>query len=348
MLALQKTEAAFGLALRDVAEPPAPMGEEVVVEVAACGICGTDVHIYEWSGGYEFMRAALPRTIGHEFAGRVVAKGPLAQGVAIGDRVTCVPFVECGICPACRKGDIHLCPAPRPGIGFLRDGAFARLVSVPAANCIPLPDVVTDEIGALVEPLTIGRRAVEVAGVAPGDRVAVLGPGPIGQCIALLARRAGAREVVVAGRDDAARLAVLSHLGFERVVDVGDRPLGQAITSVAGPEPFDVVFEATGAPPVVPAALALLRRGGVLTCVGILPSAVSIDLTTLVREQKQIRGSHRGNRAIWRDVVMALAAEPTAWKPMITHRLPLARGVEGMELALGRRASKVLLLPDAG
>ncbi|MCB1546423.1 MAG: alcohol dehydrogenase catalytic domain-containing protein [Hyphomicrobiaceae bacterium] len=348
MKALQKTHASFGLELKDVAEPAPPEGSDVVIEVAACGVCGTDVHIYEWTGGYEFMAPALPKTIGHEFSGRIVAVGSEAKGVAVGDRVTCIPFVACGTCEACRADDIHLCGTPRPGIGFLRDGAFTRLVSAPAANCVRLPDNVPDEVGALIEPLTIGARAVQTGGVKPGDRVLVLGPGPIGQCIALMARRAGASEVVVVGKGDAARLDCLRRLGFERVVDIADGRMDDGVRAVAGAAPFDVAFEATGVPPVVEIALSMLRRGGVLTCVGIMPAAVTIDLTRMVREQKQIRGSHRGPRAIWLDVVEALRDDPQAYAPMITHRLALEQGVEGMELARSRSASKVLLFPDRG
>lgn len=346
MQALRKTKPEFGLEVCTVEAPSEAAAGDVIVEVAAVGICGTDVHIHEWTGGYEFMAPALPVTIGHEFCGRVVAVGASSDGVKVGDRVTCIPFVPCGACDACKAGDTHLCGSPKPGLGFLRDGAFARYVAVPAANCLALPEHVPDDIGALVEPLTIGARAVQVSGVKPGDRVLVLGPGPIGQCIAMMARRAGAAEVVVLGKDDPARLKAVRALGFEQAIDIGDRTIAEALRALPAGGGFDVAFEATGVPQVVEAALSALRRGGVLTCVGILPSPVTIDLTKMVREQKQIRGSHRGPRSVWEDVIAALADAPQAYAPMISHRMALAEGVAGMDLARNRSASKVLLIPE--
>ncbi len=341
MKALQKTAPDFGLELREVAEPAPPGAGEVVVDVTAAGICGSDLHIYEWSGGYEFVTPSMPVTLGHEFAGRVAAVGEGVTGLAPGDRVTVMPSVTCGLCAACQARDFDRC-VTRTGIGMTRPGAFARFVLAPAINCVPLPAGVDDELAALTEPLTVGARAVESGEIKPGDRVLVMGPGTVGQTIAVMARAAGA-EVTIVGKDDPDRLACLLELGFERLVDLKDMPLAD----LAAPGKFDVVFEATGVPATINHGLGVLRRRGILVVCGIHASHAPVDLNRLNREQLQIRGSNRASRATWGRVVDLLAKEGERLRPMITHRLPLERAIEGFELARQKVASKVMILPNA-
>jgi len=340
MQAVQKTAPEFGLELREVAEPSAPGAGEVLIDVTAAGICGSDLHIYEWSGGYEFVTPAMPVTLGHEFAGRVAALGP-GVNLAVGDRVTVMPSVTCGVCAACVARDFDRC-LTRKGIGMTRQGAFARRVLAPAINCVRLPDNVDDELAALTEPLTVGARAVESGEVRTGDRVLVMGPGTVGQTIAVMARAAGA-EVTIVGKGDPDRLACLRALGFERLVDLQDTSLAEAV----GSQKFDVVFEATGVPATVNHGLNVLRRWGILVVCGIHAAHAPVDLNRLNREQLQIRGSNRASRATWARVVDLLTAEGERLRPMITHRLPLDRAIEGFELARQKVASKVLLLPNA-
>lgn len=341
MQALQKTRPEFGLELRDVPEPAAPAAGEVLIEVTAAGICGSDLHIYEWTPGYEFVQPAMPVTLGHEFAGRIAALGTDVSGLSLGDRVTVMPSVTCGTCAACRVQDYDRC-LTRKGIGMTRPGAFARRVLAPAINCLPLPAGIDDELAALTEPLTVGARAVENGEVKPGDRVLVMGPGTVGQTIAVMARAAGA-EVTIVGKGDPDRLACLRALGFERLIDLQDKAFAEA----AGPARFDVVFEANGVPATINQGLSVLRRRGILVVCGIHAAPASVDLNRLNREQLQIRGSNRASRATWGRVVDLLAAEGDKLRPMITHRLPLSRAVEGFELARRKTASKVMLLPNA-
>ena len=341
MQAVQKTAPRFGVDLREVPEPPAPAAGEVLIEVTAAGICGSDLHIYEWTPGYEFVQAVMPVTLGHEFAGRIAALGAGVDNLGVGDRVTVMPSVTCGLCAACKAGDYDRC-LTRTGIGMTRQGAFARRVLAPAINCVRLPAGVDDELAALTEPLTVGARAVESGEVKQGDRVLVMGPGTVGQTIAVMARAAGA-EVTIVGKDDADRLACLRALGFERLVDLQDRPLAEA----AGLDKFDVVFEATGMPATVNHGLAVLRRWGILVVCGIHASHAPVDLNRLNREQLQIRGSNRASRATWSRVIDVLARDGERLRPMITHRLPLSRALEGFELARQKIASKVMILPNA-
>lgn len=341
MLALRKPGPAPGLALVDVPEPAAAAGE-VIVEVAAAGICGSDLHVDDWAPGYHFIAKAVPVTVGHEFAGRVVAQGAGVTAPALGAAVVVMPSVTCGVCAHCHAGDPDRC-VTRSGIGMTRDGAFARHVVVPARNCLVVPATLDPAVAALAEPLTVAMEAVARAGVVAGERVLVLGPGTIGQGIALMARQAGVDDIVVCGRDDASRLATLQTLGIERTVDLADAAAAGCVDG-----DFDAVIEASGSSAAVTFGLDRLRPGGRLVICGIHPAPVAFDATMLVRRRLDIRGSYRAPLATWPRVLSMLTAAPDVFAPMITHRLPLAAALDAFAQAHRREGSKIVLLPADG
>lgn len=345
MKVLQKTSPNFGVEFCDVPRPT-PKNGEALIEITAAGVCGTDVHIYEWNGGYEFMAPLLPLTLGHEFAGRVVDVAGDAKGLTPGRLVAVIPSVPCGRCPHCLSGAAESCER-RTAKGTSVDGGFARWITAPVANCLPAPAGVDDELAALAEPLTVAYEAVLKGGVGRGDRVLVIGPGSIGQAIAVYARQAAAADIIVVGKDDALRFDTLRALGFDDLIDIGDGDLQTTLAPRFAERKFDVVFEATGVPEVIGPALAFLRKEGVLVIAGIHPRPAAIDLTRLVRERHQIRGTQRAPRNVWPRVIDSLTQDGERIRHMITHRMPLERGVEALELARSRRASKIILSPTA-
>ena len=316
MLAIRKIAPEPGLTAQNVNAPGPLAAGEVRIDVAAAGICGSDVHIYEWTDGYDWMRKALPVTLGHEFAGIVAEVAPGVTDVVVGQRVTVAPSIPCGACRACRASTPELCTS-RTALGLTRDGGFAPQVNAPALNCLPIPDHV--------------------------DMV-VLGPGTIGQGIALLARAAGARVILV-GRNDALRFETLLALGFGDLIDVAEQDLPATVRTLTGGK-VDKVFEATGAPSSIRDGLSILRDGGILVTAGIHAKPAEFDITDFVRQKQQIRASHSSARRHW-DVVQAImAANPEQFRPMITHRVGLAETIEGFELAHRRVASKVMVFPN--
>ncbi|WGF86301.1 zinc-dependent alcohol dehydrogenase [Marinivivus vitaminiproducens] len=345
MLALRKLTPAFGLNLQEVSEPSQPRADELRVRVSAAGVCGSDVHAYEWTDGYGFMTPLLPITLGHEFAGHVEAVGSEVSGYAVGDPVTAWPTVVCGACAACRAGRPQHCPN-RQIIGLHRNGGFASHVTVPAANAFRLPEGLDPAVAALAEPLTIAFNALDVGGVGEGDAVVVLGAGPIGLGIAWLAQHRGARPVILAGFEDPLRLRCAGEMGIEHRVDIADEPLEEAVRRVAG-GPVDCVIEATGKVQSIDDALRILRAGGIAVAAGIHDRKLTVDLTRLIREKQQIRGAHDSTREAWRAVLAILAEQGGSLGRMVTHRLPLAEGLAGFELARRREAVKVLLEPGA-
>lgn len=339
MLTLRKTKPGFGLDLFDAGDAPAPTATDVTIRVENAGICGSDVHAYEWTDGYGFMVPHLPITMGHEFAGHIVRAG-LSSLLPEGTRVTVMPGVDCGVCTNCRRGNARNCLS-RSAIGLTRNGGFGRFVTVPAANVLALPDSVDTEVGALTEPLCVGAEAVLTAEVGLGDTVLVMGPGTIGQAIALFARAAGAGKVFVVGKADGPRFDVVRALGFTDILDVAEAPLAELLGGLK----VDVVIEATGYPPSIVDGLGVLRKGGVLVVAGIHPGPLTLPLTDFVRNRHQLRATHGCERPTWDKVLTLLGRDPESFRPMITHCLPLARGIEGFELARQRAASKVMLRP---
>jgi threonine dehydrogenase-like Zn-dependent dehydrogenase len=192
-----RLEAVGELHVREVEERP-PAGDELLVRVEACGICGTDRHILH--GEYP---AHLPVTLGHEFAGEVVATGAEAA-LPVRTRIAVDPNITCGICHECRRGDVCLCPR-RVALGVDLDGGLAEYAVVPASQAYPLPPDVPAEWGALCEPLACCLRGLDLAGIRPGMSVAILGGGVIGQLMVQLARLAGAVTIILATRPAGAR-----------------------------------------------------------------------------------------------------------------------------------------------
>ena len=244
---------------------PAPDRGELIVQVGACGICGTDVHVADG----EFPPTPYPIVPGHEFAGRVVALGggvpPEWRG---GERVAVDPSLFCGHCPACHAGRGNLC-ANWNAIGDTVDGAFAEYVKVPAANAYPIPDGVDDQQGALIEPLSCAVHGMRRLGPVVGDNVLVMGAGTMGLLLMQLLNRAGARSVAVVDRK-ASRLEAATAVGAAAVAtDAGALPR----------DVFGVAVDATGAPAAIEAAFTRLDRGGRLLIFGVTSGDAEVSLS---------------------------------------------------------------------
>lgn len=323
MLALRKLSPHFGVSLMDVALPETLAPGEVMVQVEAAGICGSDLHIYDAKGSaYANVWPSLPLTLGHEFCGRVVRLGDGAPAELLGQRVVALPV----------------------GIGIQRDGCFAPMVAVAAANCLRVPDALDSALGALIEPLTVSQNAVALSETGPGKRLLIMGAGTLAQGAALFARLAGASQVVVTGFADTHRFEVLRQMGFELLIDRAQAGSGERLAELAG-DGFDAVIEMTGVMSTIDEGLGVLRRKGIFVATGIHPDKASIDITRMVRQQLQLRGSYGNTRAGWQRVIALVAGNPEQFQPLITHRYPLDRAVEAFETAYARVASKAILYP---
>ncbi|ATI43837.1 sorbitol dehydrogenase (plasmid) [Pacificitalea manganoxidans] len=344
MLALRKTRPAFGAELVDMdfADEALAPGE-VEVAVHAAGLCGSDLHAYAWTPSYGFMTPLLPLTIGHEFAGVVRRVAADVTRIAVGDRVTCWPTMTCGTCDGCRRGRPEACEARRI-VGLHADGGFAERVRLPAATLHKLPDGLDFDRAALCEPLAIAVNAVDHADIAPGCRVVVLGPGPIGAAAAWVAQHRGA-DVLLLGLDDAPRLEVARGMGVARCADLRDTDLAQACAEAFGGGP-DRVIEATGVAASVSDAVRVLRPEGIVVAAGIHDTPCTVDLARLVREKKQLRGVHDTTADGFAHALDLLVQHGAVLERLITHRLPLRQGLDAFDHARGKTAMKVMMYPN--
>jgi (R,R)-butanediol dehydrogenase / meso-butanediol dehydrogenase / diacetyl reductase len=274
--------AARDLRIEELDEPGAPGPHDVVVRVATCGICGTDLH--EFVAGpivtpvepHPLTGAQNPQILGHEFAGEVVAAGSAVTAVGEGDRVAIMPLAYCGRCAYCRRGLQHLC-ATMGCVGLSHAwGGMGELAAVADYQVVRLPDGVSYEQGALIEPTAVAAYGVERAGVQPGDRVLVTGAGPIGALAALCAHGAGAATVYVS-EPNPARRARAEALGVAVVLDPSEVDVPAFLHEETDGLGVDVAIECSGHPSGFNAAIASLRRRGTLAQTGLFVGEASVE-----------------------------------------------------------------------
>jgi (R,R)-butanediol dehydrogenase/meso-butanediol dehydrogenase/diacetyl reductase len=312
--------------------PPGP--GEVQIEVAYVGICGTDLHILH---GSMDARVSLPAIIGHEMSGRIAALGPGVDGWAVGDPVTVMPLEWDGTCPACRAGNQHICQN-LDFVGIDSPGALQQRWTVRAGLLVRLPAALSLEHAALVEPVAVAVHDVRRSGLTAGDKVVVMGGGPIGVLIAVVARDAGA-EVLLA-EPDPGRRALVAGLGFGTVDpgDVGDEV--EAWTAGAG---ADVVFEVSGAASAVLAATGAARVRGTVVIVAIHPTPRPVDLQRVFWRELRILGARVYERADFERAVELLAAGVVPASGLITRTVGLHEVAEAFTTLENGQAMKVLV-----
>lgn len=247
---------------------PAPAADEVVVQVAACGICGTDVHIYR----NEYM-SNFPLIPGHEFSGKVVAVGKAVTDVKLGDRVAVDPNLYCGHCDFCRNEQANHCRNWQ-GVGITRAGGFAEYVAAPARACYRIPEQMTNAQAAFIEPLACVIHALKRIRVGPGAQVLIFGAGPMGLLLLQALRHSGASQVVMVEKQPA-RLTLATQLGGITVPVDGEQAV--RLREIA-PYGFDLVVDATGVPAVIEQAFTYVRPRGQYLQFGVTPMDATIRL----------------------------------------------------------------------
>ena len=338
MKALVKTQDARGLWLEDVPEPA--MGiNDVKIRVLYTGICGTDLHIYEWDA-WASKTIPIGLVIGHEFVGEVVAVGANVMDVLPGQMVSGEGHVVCGRCRNCLAGRRHLCAHTR-GVGVNRDGAFAEYIVLPMSNIWQHAQDIEPEVAAIFDPF---GNAVHTALAFPvlGEDVLVTGAGPIGIMAAAVARHAGARHVVISDPNPYRR-ALAEKVGVTLAVDPTATTLGAVQSELHMSEGFDVGLEMSGNPHAFRDMLKNMSHGGKIAMLGIPSEEIAIDWNRVIFNQLTLRGIYgREMYETWYKMTVMLESGLDI-SGVITHRLNWKDYEEGFAAMRSGNSGKVVL-----
>ncbi len=345
MQALVKTMKGKGFV--ELREVPAPsIGEsEVLIDVRACGICGTDLHIY-----HDEFPSYPPVILGHEFSGTIAAVGRDVQGWAVGDRVVGEPHtMACGVCALCRTGNRQSCPHKRsPGWGI--DGAFAPRLRWPEPGLLHrIPDSLDFTAAALTEPLAnVVTDVVLPQAVMAGDMVAVAGPGPIGIMAALVAKHAGASAVIILGVDDdeEIRLSLCRSLpAIDHVVNVRRTDPVALVQELTAGRGVDLFIEASGAPAAMRTGAEIIRKLGTVTAIGLTGKpGVEFPYDTYLMKGVRYLFNISTKYESWDRAIRMLAAGLIPHERIITHRGSLEQWKDFFDALTARKALKGMFL----
>ena len=328
----------------ELREMPLPeIGEdEVLLRVGAVGVCGSDVH--QWHGTQSWQ-VNVPVILGHEFGGTIEKVGARVSGFSEGARVVSETAARiCGECAYCRGGNYNLCPQ-RSGFGYGVNGAMTQFARVPARCLHRIPDDLPFHIAALTEPCCVAFNAVvEGSRIKPGDRVFVLGPGPIGLLCAMMARLCGG-DVTIAGLSaDAARFEVARKIGLE-TFDLQANDVKEFASTRGDGFGFDIVIDAAGVSASFQTAMEVVRPLGQIVKVGWGPQPLNASLDPLVGKAVTVRGSFSHNYAVWERVIALLASGKLDVTPLVGFQSSLENWHDGFEGMGAGRFAKAVLIP---
>jgi len=332
---------------------PLPLGPaDVRIAVALCGICGSDLH--EYASGphgipvgepHPVSGRTAPLIIGHEFCGTVTEVGAAVTTVLPGQRVTVEPAYRCGHCAGCRRGEYNLCES-MGFAGLMGDGGMATEAVVPGYMVHPVPDAVSFEQAAVLEPAAVAFHALRRSGLKAGERCVVIGAGPIGLLIVQLAKLAGAQTVIVSDTSEA-RLELAAKVGADVVVNPVRQDLATAAAEATGGAGADLSFEAVGLQPALDDAFRVLRKGGRLVLVGLFVDNPTIDAFEMVNREIDIVSSV-GYRGVFPELIAMVADGRFDPSAIVTRTIALDDVVaKGFEQLLDSPADvKILVRPS--
>jgi L-iditol 2-dehydrogenase len=315
---------------------------EVLLGVASCGVCGSDVHAFRSDPGFEWV--TTPVTLGHEFSGIVEEVGPGVTRVSPGDRVVAVAVQGCGRCETCLSDATQLCP-DRVAIGLSRDGGMAEYAVMSEQHLVPVPEGLDLAVAALGEPLSVAVHAVDVrAEIEPGQRVVVSGPGPIGVLCGMLVRHRQS-EVLLTGveQDSASRLPAAERVGL-RTANLSEKPLEEHLRDSFGDYAPDVWIESSGSVRALGSALESVRPGGTVGVVGLYAEEMRFSPTDAVRREISLMFSYSCNYADYQTALDLLGTGAIDPDPLLS-KYPLGSAPEAFEAVGQGRTVKAMLLP---
>ncbi len=254
---------------------PVPGPQEVLIRMMRIGVCGSDIHVYH--GKHPFTK--YPVTQGHEVSGRIEALGAEVRGLKVGEKVTVEPQVFCGKCYPCTHGKYNLCENLKV-MGFQTTGMASEYFAVDASRVTPLPDSMSFDEGAMIEPLAVTVHAARRAGDLTGQKIAILGAGPIGILLSQSVKALGAAQVMITDISDY-RLALAAECGADYAVNTRNRDFGEALTECFGPDKADVIYDCAGNNTTINQAIRCARKGSTIILVAVFADMAQADLAVL-------------------------------------------------------------------
>ncbi|WP_119301491.1 L-threonine 3-dehydrogenase [Dongia deserti] len=338
MRALAKLERGPGLSLTDVRKPEVGHND-VLIKIKKAAICGTDCHIWKWDEWAQ-KTIPVPMQVGHEYVGEVVDMGTEVRGFEIGDRVSGEGHITCGHCRNCRAGRRHLC-RNTVGVGVNRAGAFADYLAIPAVNAFKIPDGISDEMAAILDPFGNATHTALSFNLV-GEDVLITGAGPIGIMAAAICRHVGARYVVITDVNDY-RLDLARKMGASRAVNVARDTLKDVMSDLGMVEGFDVGLEMSGVPTAFSQMLEHMNHGGKISLLGIPPANTAIDWNQVIFKGLEIKGIYgREMFETWYKMI-AMLQSGLDLSPILTHSFPVGDFKKGFEIMLSGQSGKVIL-----
>ncbi len=338
MKSLVKAKPEPGIWMEDV--PPPEIGHnDVLIKIRKTAICGTDQHIYNWDE-WSQTTIPVPMTIGHEYVGEVVEMGVEVRGFEIGDRVSGEGHITCGHCRNCRAGRRHLC-RNTIGVGVNRPGCFAEYLAIPAFNAFAMPPNVSDDMGAILDPLGNATHTTLSFDLV-GEDVLITGAGPIGIMATAVARHVGARHIVVTDVIDY-RLDLARRLGASRTINVTRGGIEEVMEELGMMEGFDVGLEMSGNQKAMSQMLRVMNHGGRIAILGIPPAEEPVDWHQVIFKGLTLKGIYgREMFETWYKMATMLQSGLDI-APIITHRFPVDDFQKGFEVMNSGESGKVIL-----
>jgi len=312
--------------------------DEVLVKVKAVSICGSDLHAYMGVS----KRRVPPLVMGHEFSGEIVKLGSSVKGLREGDHVVIEPVLSCGKCIPCKHGRSNICENMKL-VGLHLSGAFSEYVSIPTSKCHKLPDSVSFEDASLVEPLAVAVHAVNLTSLDKGEDVCIIGSGAVGLMTLQVAKSKGVGKIFVIDTLDY-RLEIAKKLGTTTTINAKKEDPVKKVLAGGG---VDIVFEAVGHEQTVQQALAMVRRGGRVTIIGMLEATMELGMLDVTVKEIEIRGTYGYTSNEFKQALDLIAAGNVKVKPLVTHVLPLKDIEKGFEILSkgSENVMKVVLKP---
>lgn len=354
MKAIMKENRGHGISIKEV-EAPVLKNDEVLVKVSAVSICGSDLHMYEGMDAYSWVDT--PVILGHEFTGEVVeVKNDNHQNL-LNKRVVINPYIPCGECNNCQKGNTNLCDHNQGAMdkvaakslryGFRENGGMAEYAAIYYKNVLEIPDSVSNNVAGMLEAIGIGVRALERADILPGNTAVVIGPGPIGLSMISTLSNYGLDKLIVTGlRKDQKRLELALELGATDIVYADEQDPIEVVREITDGEGVDNVFETSGFHQSLVDGVRMGSKGSEILLIGITPKNTDLPTNEIVRGEITVKGVYGVTEKTMKRTISMAASGKYPYEKLISHRFTFDEAEEGFKVGLNKEAIKVILKPE--